>query len=176
MTPGIANIWPGVVEALFRGTNPKLATNNLLGRETVGLIKSVVHGSIALAMLSTAAFAMDKSPAPEGAEVYIVSPENGATVTSPVKVVFGLSGMGVAPAGIDHEHTGHHHLIIDAPLPNMDQPIPADDNYKHFGKGQTETTIELAPGKHTLQLLMGNFIHVPHADAVASDVIEITVK
>jgi len=132
--------------------------------------------ALTLACASVAGIAMDKSPAPEGAEVYIISPENGATVSSPVTVVFGLSNMGVAPAGVDKEHTGHHHLIIDAPLPDMDLPIPADDNYKHFGKGQTETTIELAPGKHTLQLLMGNFIHVPHADAVASDVVEITVK
>jgi hypothetical protein len=132
--------------------------------------------AITLACFSVAGSAMDKSPAPEGAEVYIISPENGATVTSPVQVVFGLKGMGVAPAGVDSEHTGHHHLIIDAPLPDLNLPIPADDNYKHFGKGQTETTIELEPGKHTLQLLMGNFIHVPHADAVASEVIEITVK
>ena len=132
--------------------------------------------AITLACFSVAGSAMDKSPAPEGAEVYIISPENGATVTSPVQVVFGLKAMGVAPAGVDAEHTGHHHLIIDAPLPDLNLPIPADDNYKHFGKGQTETTIELAPGKHTLQLLMGNFIHVPHADAVASEVIEITVK
>ena len=119
---------------------------------------------------------MDKSPAPDGAKAYIVSPANGDTVTSPVTVVFGLSGMGVAPAGADIEHTGHHHLIIDAPLPNLDQPIPADDNYKHFGKGQTETTVELAPGTHTLQLLLGNFLHIPHESAVSSEVIEITVK
>lgn len=131
---------------------------------------------VLIMFISTFSNAMDKSPAPEGAKVYIISPGNGETVTSPVRVVFGLSGMGVAPAGIDKEHTGHHHLIIDAPLPNMNSPIPADDNYKHFGKGQTETLIELAPGKHTLQLLMGNFIHVPHQDAVASDVVEITVK
>lgn len=120
--------------------------------------------------------ALDRSPAPDGAEVYIISPAAGETVTSPVTVVFGLAGMGVAPAGIDKENTGHHHLIINAPLPDPSLPIPADDNHKHFGKGQTQTTIELAPGKHTLQLLLGNFIHVPHADPVTSDVIEITVK
>ncbi len=84
--------------------------------------------------------------------------------------------MGVSPAGIDKEGTGHHHLIIDAPLPDLDGPIPADDNYKHFGGGQTQAEIELAPGKHTLQLLLGNFLHVPHADALASEVIEITVE
>jgi len=125
-------------------------------------------------LFSFAVSAMDKSPAPEGAKVYIVSPADGETVSNPVTVVFGLSGMGVAPAGVDSENTGHHHLIIDAPLPNLDQPIPADDNYKHFGKGQTETSIELAPGKHTLQLLLGNFLHIP--PAVASEVIEITVE
>ena len=131
---------------------------------------------LSVALFSLAVSAMDKSPAPDGAKAYIVSPANGDTVTSPVTVVFGLSGMGVAPAGADIEHTGHHHLIIDAPLPNLDQPIPADDNYKHFGKGQTETTVELAPGTHTLQLLLGNFLHIPHESAVSSEVIEITVK
>ena len=131
---------------------------------------------VSVVLFSFAVSAEDKSPAPEGAKVYIVSPADGDTVSNPVTVVFGLSGMGVAPAGVDSENTGHHHLIIDAPLPNLDQPIPADDNYKHFGKGQTETTIELAPGKHTLQLLLGNFLHIPHETAVASDVIEITVE
>lgn len=128
------------------------------------------------AVFSMSAFAMDKSPAAEGAEVYFVSPASGETVTSPVKVVFGLSKMGVAPAGVDREHTGHHHLIINAPLPDISMPIPADDNHKHFGAGQTETMIELPPGKHTLQLLLGNFAHVPHAEPVMSEVIEITVK
>lgn len=132
--------------------------------------------AVSAAVFSISAFAMDRSPAPEGAKVYIISPANGETVSSPVRVVFGLSKMGVAPAGVDKEHTGHHHLIIDAPLPDMNLPIPADDNYKHFGKGQTETTIELEPGKHTLQLLMGNFLHVPHAEPVVSEVVEITVK
>jgi len=140
--------------------------------------KNLTHGILAfvLAIFSLSAWAMDKSPSPEGAELYIVSPANGDTVSSPVTVVFGLKGMGVAPAGADIENTGHHHLIIDAPLPDLDLPIPADDNHKHFGKGQTETTIELAPGKHTLQLLLGNFIHVPHDSEVASEVIEITVE
>ena len=132
--------------------------------------------AIGASVFSVVGFAMDKSPAAEGAEVYFISPADGDTVTSPVRVVFGLAKMGVAPAGVDKEHTGHHHLIIDAPLPDMNLPIPADDNYKHFGKGQTETMVELAPGKHTLQLLLGNFIHVPHADPVVSEVIEITVK
>lgn len=111
-----------------------------------------------------------------GPNVRIISPADGATVTSPVTVQFGLSGMGVAPAGVDQENTGHHHLIIDAPLPDMSLPVPADDNHKHFGKGQTEVSIELAPGTHTLQLLMGNYIHIPHDEPVYSEQISITVK
>jgi len=150
-----------------------------LGNSAMFAINKNTTRGIALfsvALFSIGVSAMDKSPAPEGAKVYIVSPADGDTVTSPVTVVFGLSGMGVAPAGVDQEHTGHHHLIIDAPLPNLDEPIPSDDNYKHFGKGQTETTVELAPGTHTLQLLLGNFLHIPHESAVSSEVIEITVK
>ncbi len=136
----------------------------------LGIVLSLSH------LITLNAYALDRSPAPADAHVYFVAPVNGATVTSPVTVVFGLKGMGVAPAGVDKEDTGHHHLIINAPLPDPGLPIPADDNHQHFGKGQTETTIELPPGKHTLQLLLGNFIHVPHADPVASDVIEITVE
>ena len=126
---------------------------------------------IALIALTSLAFAGGKTP-----QVYIISPSDGAVVTSPVTVVFGLDGFGVAPAGTVKEKTGHHHLIIDAPLPDLTKPIPADDNYRHFGGGQTQTTVELAPGKHTLQLLLGDFAHIPHANALYSDVITITVK
>ena len=91
-------------------------------------------------------------------------------------VRFGLSGMGVAPAGVETENTGHHHLIVDAPLLAMDEPIPADENHLHFGDGQTETVIELAPGAHTLQLLLGDWSHVPHEPPVVSERISITVK
>lgn len=107
--------------------------------------------------------------------VYIVSPENGATVTSPVTVVFGIEGFGVAPAGTYEEGTGHHHLLVDTDLPQLDAPIPADDNHLHFGKGQTETVLELEPGDHTLQLLLGDGNHVPHSTALISDPIVITV-
>jgi hypothetical protein len=117
-----------------------------------------------------------RTPAPKEAEVYIISPADGDTVTSPVTIRFGLKGMGVAPAGINKPNTGHHHLIIDAGPPALDAPIPANDNYKHFGGGQTETTIELAPGKHTLQLIMGDLMHVPHDPPVMSRKITITVK
>ncbi len=114
--------------------------------------------------------------APPKARVYIISPQNGETVSSPVTVRFGLSGMGVAPSGIEKDNTGHHHLLIDTDLPKLDEPIPVDDNHKHFGGGQTETRIALPPGQHTLQLLMGNWTHVPHDPPVMSDKITITVE
>jgi len=125
--------------------------------------------------LTTSAHALERTPAPDGAEVYIVTPEDGAEVQSPVTVVFGLTGMGVAPAGIDMEGTGHHHLIVNAPLPPMDQGIPADENYIHFGGGQTQTSVDLEPGEHTLQLLLGDKNHVPHDPPIASERITITV-
>jgi len=133
---------------------------------------------IALALTTGAAFATDlpRTPAPPEAAVYFISPENGATVSGPVTVRFGLRGMGVAPAGTVAEGTGHHHLIVDAPLPPAGQPIPNDANHLHFGKGQTETTVTLAPGRHTLQLLVGDHSHVPHDPVVASEVITITVE
>lgn len=118
----------------------------------------------------------DRSSAPDGAAAYIISPSNGAVVKSPVKVVFGLSGMGVAPAGVDKEHTGHHHLLIDVDkLPSNNKPIPADENHRHFGGGQTEVSLDLEPGKHSLQLLLGDKHHVPHRPPVMSKKITITV-
>lgn len=107
---------------------------------------------------------------------YIVSPKDGETVTSPVTVIFGLEGFGVAPAGTAREKTGHHHLIIDAPLPDLNQPIPANDNYKHFGGGQTQVSVPLAPGTHTLQLLLGDHAHVPHDPPLYSEVITVNVR
>lgn len=133
-----------------------------------------------LSLFASPLFAVDglpKTPSPKGAKVYIISPKDGATVKSPVRVQFGLVGMGVAPAGIDLPETGHHHLIIDLDeLPSLDLPLPATDNVKHYGKGQTEAMIELSPGKHTLQLVLGDKIHLPHSPPVISKKISITVK
>jgi hypothetical protein len=117
-----------------------------------------------------------RKPAPEGARLYFISPTDGETVKSPVTVRFGLSGMGVAPAGVDQPETGHHHLIVDAELPPLDRPLPADANHIHFGKGQTETTLELPPGRHTLQLLLGDHTHTPHDPPVVSERIAVTVE
>ena len=119
---------------------------------------------------------LPRTASPAGAKVYFISPKAGEVVTGDVTVRFGLKGMGIAPAGTVAENTGHHHLIIDAPLPPADRPVPMDDKHVHFGKGQTETTIKLAPGKHTLQLLLADAAHIPHQPVVASEKITITVK
>lgn len=133
-----------------------------------------------LALMTTFLIAINvfagDTPAPEGAKAYIVAPKHGEVVSSPIKVVFGLSGMGVAPAGMQIEKTGHHHLLIDTGVPDLNKPIPADNKHKHFGGGQTETTIELTPGRHTLQLLLGDFSHIPHSPPIKSEQITIVVK
>jgi hypothetical protein len=116
------------------------------------------------------------SKAPEGAELYFIAPQSGAMLRGEIAVKFGLRGMGVAPAGIQLDGTGHHHLLINLEaLPALDQPIPADARHVHFGKGQTETTLKLPPGQHTLQLLLGDHLHRPHQPVVVSEKITITV-
>jgi len=126
---------------------------------------------------ASAALAADRTPSPAGAEVYIVSPKDGAKVKGPVTVVFGLKGMGIAPAGIKFDNSGHHHLLIDTDSPtDLSLPLPADDHNVHFGKGQTETTLTLAPGKHTLQLVLADYLHTPHVPAVISKKITIVVE
>lgn len=139
--------------------------------------------AITAVALSGAAYA-GETPSAKGAKVYFVNLKDGATVTSPFKVIFGLSGMGVAPAGTDKANTGHHHILIDRPPLGKGKDgagefatnLPSDANHKHFGKGQTETMLTLPPGKHTLQLVLGDMNHIPHKDPVTSQVISITVK
>jgi len=130
----------------------------------------------AMALLLLPGFSATAADSPKGAEVYFISPQNGETVRSPVTVRFGLKGMGVAPAGIEMINTGHHHLIIDAPLPDLASTIPTDDQHRHFGGGQTEAEITLSPGTHTLQLVLGDYLHVPHTAPVVSEQITITVE
>jgi hypothetical protein len=116
------------------------------------------------------------SPASEGAEAYLISPKDGDTVPTTFKVRFGLSGMGIAPAGVQKEGTGHHHLLVDLDvLPDIKESLPATEHIRHFGGGQTETILTLPPGEHTLQLLLANYVHVPHEPPVLSDPITITV-
>jgi hypothetical protein len=116
-----------------------------------------------------------RTPSPKGAKVYFIDLASGAHVTSPFVVRFGLTGMGIAPAGVTKPNTGHHHLIVDAPLPALDGPIPKDKNHIHFGLGQTETELALPPGTHTLQLVLADANHMPHNPPVYSPAITITV-
>jgi hypothetical protein len=139
---------------------------------------------LALALVTTAGYALAANTpalpvtkAPAGAEVYIISPQDGATVPQSFTVRFGLKGMGVAPAGVVHENTGHHHLLVDVKeLPSAGQPIPKDEQHIHFGGGQTETTLKLAPGTHTLQLELGDSNHIPFDPPLVSKPITVHVK
>jgi len=139
-------------------------------------IRACIAIGAACALGAAMAANLPRSAAPKDAELYFISPPDGATVKSPVTVRFGLRGMGVAPAGVAMENTGHHHLLIDAELPPQDMPVPADANHVHFGKGQTEAAVTLAPGRHRLQLLLGDHLHIPHDPPVASKPITITVE
>jgi hypothetical protein len=121
--------------------------------------------------------ALARKPAPAVAMAYIIEPADGARVTSPVRVVFGLKGIGVAPAGVDRNDAGHHHLLVDAPLPSdLGLPIANDEQHRHFGGGQTEVELTLAPGRHTLQMLLGDHLHIPHDPPIASSVVTIEVQ
>lgn len=117
-----------------------------------------------------------QTPSPQGADVYFITPEDGAVMKSPLIVRFGLADMGIAPAGVDIPNTGHHHLLINSKLPTLDRPIPKDESHRHFGGGQTETRLMLAPGIYTLQLILGDYRHIPHDSPVISEKITITVE
>lgn len=130
----------------------------------------------AAAAPAAAAEGLKSSPAPEGAKVSFADLKDGATVSSPLLVKFVAEGITLAPAGTEEPSSGHHHLVIDAELPPADAPIPSNANYVHFGKAQTETTIELTPGTHTLQLVFANGQHVPFNPPLASEKITVTVK
>ncbi len=133
-----------------------------------------------LILLSTATAAgAGETPAPADAKVYFINLKDGDRVISPLVVRFGLSGMGIAPAGTEAPNTGHHHLFVDAPALEGDalnEAIPMDEHHMHFGKGQTETTITLSPGQHTLQLVLGDWSHIPHKPPVMSERITVTVE
>ena len=144
-----------------------------------------MHRSMLSTLALVAAFAVAalsgasaETPSPPGAKVYFINLKDGQTVTGPFLFQFGLFGMGIAPAGVDKPNTGHHHLLIDTTLSGdqLKQPIPMDDAHRHFGGGQTEATITLPPGQHTLQLVLGDWSHIPHVPPVMSPVINITVK
>lgn len=131
---------------------------------------------MSLAFAGAAAADDHRTASPDGAMVYFITPKDGATVSNPVRVVFGLKGMGVAPAGVEKMKTGHHHLLIDTPLEDYENAVPSDEKHMHFGGGQTETSVTLGAGTHTLQLILGDHNHIPHNPPVQSKRITITVK
>jgi hypothetical protein len=134
--------------------------------------------ALGVCLLATVALAQERSAPAANAEVYFIAPQNGATVKSPVTVKFGLKGMGVAPAGIKFDNTGHHHLLIDTDFSELklDAPLPATDKILHFGKGQTETTVTLTPGKHTLEIVFADYLHMNFDPPLHSKKITITVE
>ena len=139
--------------------------------------KTAIAGLLLGASLLANAADIPRTPSPAGAEVYIISPTDGATVRGTFKVQFGLKGMGVAPAGVDVPDTAHHHLLVDLKeQPDLNAPLPNNDNVRHFGKGQTETEITLSPGKHTLQLIMGDKSHIPLNPSIESKKITVNVN
>jgi hypothetical protein len=133
--------------------------------------------ALGVCLLAVTAFAVDRMAAPAGAEVYFIAPQNGAKLHSPVTIKFGLKGMGIAPAGVKFDNTGHHHLLVDTDVSELklDAPMPATDKIVHFGKGQTETTLTLTPGKHTLQLVFADYLHQSFDPPLTSKKITITV-
>jgi hypothetical protein len=139
--------------------------------------RAIRLGAVVATLLSSIA-AQAQTPAPPDAAVYFINLKDRAAVTSPFKVQFGLTAMGVAPAGVEKEKTGHHHLLIDAKLSDDEAkaPLPMDAQHMHFGGGQTETMLTLSPGRHTLQLVLGDWTHVPFSPPIVSPVITVTVK
>ncbi|MGD2130980.1 MAG: DUF4399 domain-containing protein [Lysobacterales bacterium] len=147
------------------------------------MIRYLTAVVFAVTVFSAAAFGAEDQATPErtpsapGASVGFGNIADGDVVPPVFTVKFTISGMGIAPAGSQIPNTGHHHLLIDVDqLPDMNQPLPATDHIRHFGKGQTEAQLELTPGKHTLQLLLADYRHVPHDPPVMSDRITITVS
>lgn len=139
-------------------------------------LAAVADDAVAEAEALTEPDEMPRTTSPAGATVFFISPADGDTVTNPVAIEFGIEGMDVVKAGQDQSGSGHHHLIIDAGLPDLSLPIPADEHYVHFGDASTATELTLAPGTHTLQLLLGDYLHIPHDPPVMSATITVVVE
>jgi uncharacterized protein DUF4399 len=137
----------------------------------------LLRGLVLVAAATVVSAQVPKTKSAEGTTVYFISPKDGETVGPTFTVRFGLKGMGIAPAGVQFANTGHHHLVVDlAQPPDMNAALPVTDNIRHFGAGQTETELKLPPGKHTLQLVFADYLHIPHEKPVVSEKITITVK
>jgi hypothetical protein len=144
--------------------------------ETAPAAKDSAVEATEVAVGEPAPVMLPRTASPAGARVFFISPENGDTLINPVRVEFGIDGMTVAAAGLEQENSGHHHLLVDTDLPEMGMPIPADQNHIHFGDASTSTELTLAPGEHTLQLLLADYAHIPHDPPVISERITITVE
>lgn len=141
------------------------------------MLRKTIVAAWATALWGIGPALADRTPSPPNAEVYFIWPADGTVIHGgKFWVRMGLRNMGIAPKGIEMPHVGHHHLLVDTDLPPMDQQIPNDRNHLHFGAGETEARVELPPGKHTLQLLLGDYNHVPHDPPVYSKKITVTVK
>jgi hypothetical protein len=147
----------------------RLAKTGLLVVSTIGL--ALTSAPLPIAPVQ----AVERTPSAPAAEVYFHYPSDGLRVPERFTVKIGLKEMGVAPAGIVKPFTGHHHLLIDTDMVPLDQPIPSDYNHIHLGNGQTEVVLTLPPGPHTLQLLLGDYQHIPHQPPVMSQKITIYV-
>jgi hypothetical protein len=134
--------------------------------------------ALGVTLMAALAVAQERTAPGPNAEVYFITPRNGASVHDPVTVRFGLKGMGVAPAGVKFDNSGHHHLLVDTDLSDLklDEPLPASDKVLHFGKGQTETTLTLTPGKHTLEIVFADYLHKSFDPPLHSKKITITVE
>lgn len=164
-----------MVTAMQRPINPIQTLKSWL--QTAALLCCAIALGWGWGISPALAVAIQRSHAPETARVYVIAPADGDIVDPSFTVKFGLSGMGIAPAGIDKDNTGHHHLLIDlAELPDLSQPLPATEQIRHFGGGQTEAELSLPPGEHSLRLVLANYSHVPHDNPVVSDPVTITVR
>jgi len=145
---------------------------------TVSKTQTIASFAAAIFLATAGASFAQETPSAPDAKVYFINLKDGDVVKGPVLAQFGLSGMGIAPAGTEVENTGHHHLLVDVGMSEAEllEPVPMDDNHRHFGKGQTEILLELAPGKHTLQMLLADWTHIAHLPPVMSEVITITVE
>ena len=156
---------------------PQLRLHSLRGHQVDDRAPGVLPGEAQRTEEAPAApVALPRTAAPAGASVFFISPADGDAVTSPVSIEFGIDGMSVVAAGVNEPESGHHHLLLDTDLPELGLPVPADAQHIHFGDGSTSTELDLPPGVHNLQLLLGDHLHIPHSPPVASEVITITVE